>query len=66
MSFARIECHYFVHGGFFKEDGQLLKNAFLIKDIPGVIVQGRYDLVCPAMVRALFFVILGFFLIFNL
>merc|ERR1712224_744811 len=49
LSFARIECHYFVHGGFFKEDGQLLKNAFLIKDIPGVIVQGRYDLVCPAM-----------------
>merc|ERR1711977_630168 len=48
LSFARIECHYFVHGGFFKEDGQLLKNAFLIKDIPGVIVQGRYDMVCPA------------------
>lgn len=47
ISFARIECHYFVHAGFFKEDGQLIKNATLLKDIPGTIVQGRYDLVCP-------------------
>jgi len=48
LSFARIECHYFVNAGFFKEDGQLLKNADILKDIPGTIVQGRYDLVCPA------------------
>uniref|UniRef100_A0A7S4M9R0 Prolyl aminopeptidase n=1 Tax=Vannella robusta TaxID=1487602 RepID=A0A7S4M9R0_9EUKA len=48
LSFARIESHYFVHGGFFNEDGQLLKNSFKLKDIPGTIVQGRYDLVCPA------------------
>lgn len=48
LAFARIECHYFVNGGFFKEDGQLVKNAHLLKNIPGVIVQGRYDLVCPA------------------
>jgi len=48
ISFARIECHYFVHGGFFKEDGELINNASLLKDIPGTIVQGRYDLVCPA------------------
>mmetsp|Transcript_70101 Transcript_70101/g.106003 ORF Transcript_70101/g.106003 Transcript_70101/m.106003 type:complete len:321 (-) Transcript_70101:48-1010(-) len=48
ISFARIESHYFVHGGFFKEDGELLKSAILLKDIPGTIVQGRYDVVCPA------------------
>ncbi|CAF1257870.1 unnamed protein product [Didymodactylos carnosus] len=48
VTFARIETHYFVHGVFMNEDGQLLKNADKIKDIPGVIVQGRYDVVCPA------------------
>ncbi|GAM23599.1 hypothetical protein SAMD00019534_067740, partial [Acytostelium subglobosum LB1] len=48
LAFARIECHYFVNGGFFKEEGQLIKNAHLLKDIPAVIVQGRYDVVCPA------------------
>jgi len=48
IQFARIESHYFVNGGFFKEDGQLLKEAHKIANIPGVIVQGRYDLVCPA------------------
>jgi proline iminopeptidase len=48
VTFARIETHYFVHGAFMDEDDQLLKNADRIKDIPGVIVQGRYDLVCPA------------------
>jgi proline iminopeptidase len=48
VAFARIETHYFVHGAFMNEEGQLLKNADKIKDIPGVIVQGRYDVVCPA------------------
>ncbi|CAF3080705.1 unnamed protein product [Rotaria socialis] len=48
VAFARIETHYFVNGAFMKEDGQLIKNADKIKDIPGVIVQGRYDVVCPA------------------
>jgi len=48
LAFARIESHYFVNAGFFKEDGQLLNNTHLIDHIPGVIVQGRYDLVCPA------------------
>ena len=48
VAFARIEAHYFVHGAFMNEDDQLIKNANKIKDIPGVIVQGRYDLVCPA------------------
>jgi proline iminopeptidase len=46
-AFARIECHYFVHGGFFEHDDQLLRNIDLIRHIPAVIVQGRYDVVCP-------------------
>lgn len=46
-AFARIECHYFVNKGFFRRDGQLLADARRLKDIPGVIVQGRYDVVCP-------------------
>ena len=48
IAFARIESHYFVHGGFFEEDAQILNRADVLKDIPGSIVQGRYDLVCPA------------------
>lgn len=47
LQFARIECHYFVHGGFMEFDGQLLKNVDKIRHIPTTIVQGRYDLVCP-------------------
>ena len=47
LQFARIECHYFVHGGFFERDDQLLHNAYKLKNIPAVIVQGRYDVVCP-------------------
>ena len=46
-AFARIECHYFVNNGFLDSDDQLLKNAKRIRKIPGVIVQGRYDVVCP-------------------
>ncbi|NEO41982.1 MAG: prolyl aminopeptidase [Moorea sp. SIOASIH] len=46
-AFARIECHYFVNQGFFEPEDQLLKNINRIKSIPGVIVQGRYDVVCP-------------------
>jgi proline iminopeptidase len=48
LSFARIECHYFVHGGFFDADDQLLRDAHRLKGIPGVIAHGRYDVVCPA------------------
>ncbi|GMV29287.1 MAG: proline iminopeptidase [Rhodanobacteraceae bacterium] len=48
LAFARIECHYFVHGGFFEHDDQLLRNAGRLRTIPAVIVQGRYDVVCPA------------------
>ncbi len=46
-AFARIECHYFVNGGFFKTPNWLLENVHRIRKIPGVIVQGRYDVVCP-------------------
>jgi proline iminopeptidase len=47
LAFARIECHYFVNGGFFEHDDQLLRNVDRIRRIPSVIVQGRYDVVCP-------------------
>lgn len=47
LAFARIENHYFVHEGFF-EEGQLLRNADRLAEIPGVIVQGRYDVCTPA------------------
>ncbi|MEZ6195146.1 MAG: prolyl aminopeptidase [Planctomycetota bacterium] len=47
LAFARIECHYFVHGGFFRSDAQLLEDVDRIRHVPAVIVQGRYDVVCP-------------------
>jgi proline iminopeptidase len=47
VAFARIECHYFVNKGFFRSDSQLLENVGRIREIPAVIVQGRYDVVCP-------------------
>jgi proline iminopeptidase len=46
LAFARIENHYFVHEGFF-EEGQLIRNAHRLKNIPGVIIQGRYDIATP-------------------
>ncbi len=46
-AFARIECHYFVNKGFFDRDDQLLANVDRVRNIPAVIVQGRYDVVCP-------------------
>ncbi|MEJ4112672.1 prolyl aminopeptidase [Corynebacterium kroppenstedtii] len=46
LAFARIENHYFVNGGFMKE-GQLLRDVDKIRHIPAIIVQGRYDVVCP-------------------
>jgi proline iminopeptidase len=48
LAMARIECHYFVNGGFFDSENQLLENLDRIRHIPCVIVQGRYDVVCPA------------------
>ena len=46
-AFARIECHYFVNKGFFDRENLLLENIDRIRHLPGVIVQGRYDVVCP-------------------
>jgi proline iminopeptidase len=46
IAFARIENHYFVHGGWL-EEGQLLRDAGKLRGIPGVIVHGRYDMPCP-------------------
>jgi proline iminopeptidase len=46
-AFARIECHYFVNRGFLRSDTQLLDDVHKIRHIPAVIVQGRYDVVCP-------------------
>lgn len=45
LAMARIECHYFMHNSFLEPD-QLLRDAYKLKDIPGVIVHGRYDVVC--------------------
>ena len=47
LAFARIECHYFVHGGFFDHEDQLLRDVARIRHIPATIVHGRYDVVCP-------------------
>ncbi len=46
-AFARIECHYFINKAFFQTDNQLIENIGRIRHIPTVIVQGRYDVVCP-------------------
>ncbi len=67
LAFARIENHYFVHAGWL-EEGQLLRDATKLKDIPGTIVHGRYDMPCPlryawalhkAWPRAEFFLVEG-------
>ncbi|NBD13989.1 prolyl aminopeptidase [Corallococcus silvisoli] len=47
IAFARIECHYFVNKGWLRSDTQLLDDVGRIRHIPAVIVQGRYDVVCP-------------------
>ena len=47
VAFARIESHYFVNGGFFPEDGWLLKQVDKLRGIPCRIVQGRFDVVTP-------------------
>ena len=46
-AFARLENHYFINNGFLREDGQILKDMPRISRIPGHIVQGRYDMICP-------------------
>jgi proline iminopeptidase len=47
LAFARIEAHYFVNGGFFTHENQLLDGVERIRRTPAVIVHGRYDVVCP-------------------
>jgi len=47
LAVARIECHYFINRGFFNSNTQLLDDAYRIRHVPAVIVQGRYDVVCP-------------------
>jgi proline iminopeptidase len=47
LAFARIECHYFVNAGFLETETQLLDNIDTMRHIPGVIVHGRYDVICP-------------------
>jgi proline iminopeptidase len=49
LALARIECHYFVNNVFFDSDNYLIEHIEKIRDIPAVIVQGRYDVVCPMM-----------------
>ncbi|HHM04164.1 MAG TPA: prolyl aminopeptidase [Gammaproteobacteria bacterium] len=46
LSLARIECHYFVNDSFLEPD-QIIRDAHRLENIPGVIVHGRYDVICP-------------------
>jgi proline iminopeptidase len=48
LGIGRLEAHYFLHQGFFSED-QLIRNVDRIRHLPAVIVQGRYDVVCPPL-----------------
>ncbi|MFO1184842.1 MAG: prolyl aminopeptidase [Bauldia sp.] len=50
IAFARIECHYFYNRGFLKTDSQLIDDARRLKNIPGVIIHGRYDLCTPVFI----------------
>ena len=47
LAFSRIENHYFINKGFLKEDNQIFSDLHKINHIPSIIVQGRYDMVCP-------------------
>ncbi len=46
-AFSRLENHYFYNAGFLEEDGWIIKQRQRIRDIPCVIVQGRFDMICP-------------------
>lgn len=46
-AFARIECHYFMHGGFLKEGASLLERAPALQGIPGTLIHGRLDMITP-------------------
>jgi proline iminopeptidase len=47
LAFARIEAHYFKHGGFLDDDNQILRDAGKLMNVPTTIIQGRYDSICP-------------------
>lgn len=47
LALARLETHYFANNCFLKADDQILRDAVLLRDIPGAIVHGRYDLITP-------------------
>lgn len=47
LTMARLETHYFVHGAFFERDDHLLANAGRLAEVPAILVQGRYDTICP-------------------
>lgn len=49
LAFARIECHYFMNKAFFKTDNYLIEQVDSYRHIPTVIIQGRYDMVCPVV-----------------
>jgi proline iminopeptidase len=46
-AFARLENHYFTHAGFLEQDGWILAHRARIAHVPAVLVQGRYDMICP-------------------
>jgi proline iminopeptidase len=46
LAMARIEAHYFMNNAFLEEN-EILESMDVLKDIPGVIIHGRYDMVCP-------------------
>jgi len=46
-AFARLENHYFINDGFLEEDDQIIRRAGRLQNVPGTIVQGRYDMICP-------------------
>jgi proline iminopeptidase len=48
-AFARIESHYFVNKGFLNKDNKILDNMHKIDQIPGTIIHGRYDMICPPL-----------------
>lgn len=47
LAFARLENHYFINGGFLRQDDQIMADMPRLRGIPGHIVQGRYDMICP-------------------
>ena len=48
-AFARIECHYFMNNCWFNSNNHLIENVDKIRHIPGVIIHGRYDIICPVV-----------------